>query len=275
MNESLGHKVLASIREYVDFRLLKDLRAYTTITGKLYEYNDQVLNKVAYGSPYGSWCYNSGYTGVVVPTGIGVYGRGSGGLSIDFLNGRVLFNSGITGLNITGIYSVPNINSYITTYSHMNLINQTNFQVSPTYKTANTYMKPYSAVLPAIFYRLSDTNNEPYAFGGQENTEYNISITALINNPRYLVGLSDVFRDLQDRILPIMDSTPLNEYGDLKDSTWNYNYYLTGNIDYMMVDESYLKFIENDNFTERNNNVYMAVGNVKITTPRFPRSEFP
>ena len=276
MIETYSHKLLSSVKEYIDYRLLKDLQAFSIKTGTLFRYTDNKFsNKTVYGSSYAQWSYHKEVSGVIVPSGFGSYTRTGDGLHIDFQNGRILFDSGHTNLSITGTWTVPNINTYITTYPTSKLISQENFKVSPDFKNPSTYLPPYSNVLPGLFLRLAETNNEPWAFGGEQMTEYNIAITALVNNSRYLVGLFDIIRDLEERNIPILSTTPKDIYGDLKDSDWNYNNFLTNNNDYALITDSYLKFIEIDNFSERNPDVYMGFGMITIKTNRFPHQEFP
>lgn len=276
MIETYGHKLITSLKEYIDYRLLKDIQAFSVKTGSLFRYtDDKFYNKTVYGSSYAQWVYHKEVSGVIVPSGFMSYSRSGDGMSIDFINGRVLFDSGHTNLSITGTWTIPNINTYITTYPTSKLLSEKNFQLPPDYKQATTYLPPYSSVLPALFLRLSDTDNKPWAFGGEQMTEYNIAITALVNNPRYMIGLFDVIRDLQERNLPILSTSPINNYGDLKDSNWNYSNFLTNTNEYAFITDSYLRFIENDKFTEKNPNIYMGFGMITIKTTRLPLQEFP
>lgn len=276
MIETYGHKLLSSLKEYIDHRLLKDYQAFETKTGALYTYSDTKLsNKSVYGSSYAQWSYHGEVPGVIVPSGFGIYNRSSGNMRIDFINGRAILDSGYSGLSLTGTWTKPDINTYITTYSNSKLISETNYLTSPTQKQANSYLTPDSKVLPALFFRLSETENEPWALGGQEMTEYTIAVTALINNPRYTVGVFEIIRDLQDRILPILPTTPLNTYGDLKDVSWNYSNFINSYEDYALITDSYLRFVENDEFVERNPKLDVGFGSITIKIPRFPRQEFP
>lgn len=277
MNSSIGHTVLSSIKEYVNYRLLKDYSAYYTTGTRLYSYSDpRFQNKYVYGSPYGSFVYNSGVSGPTICSGItttGGFSPKSTGLFVDHQNGRVISNSGISG-TISGTYSVPNFNIYVTTYSDYKLVAETNYK-TPPYNTSPTgAMAPYSYTLPAIFIRLSSSENEELSFGGNEMSNFSIKMTALAKSNYELTLLSDLFRDLENRMVPLLTGTPLNEYGELK-SGWNYSEMLNNPSSYGFITDSRFNHFENDTFVENNPSLEVGMGIINFQVQRNPRSLFP
>ncbi len=272
---------MSSVKEYVDHRLLKDLRAFTNKTVSLYNYNDEVyFNKSVYGSPYATWAYNTGVSGVTAPTGVSIPSgaflpRGMSGLSIDFKNGRIMMSGGNNGLNLQANVTVPQINTYITTLPEQKLLAETNFSVLPTLKTPNRQMPPYSVVLPALFFRLVHSENTTAAFSGPEWSDFNIRVTALLTENGQSVAITDLIRDLKNRNIPLLAGSVLNELNDLKDTNWDYNSQLNNPTDYFYVEDSYIDFKENDQFTQRNPNLYVGIGLIRARLFRVPRVEFP
>lgn len=278
MNLSLGHWILSSAKEYYNYRLLKDLGAFSLTTGQLYEYSDSRFpNKSVYGSAYAQWAYHSEVSGVVVPSGItagSFISRGQNGLAIDYKNGRAILNSGQTGLSASAIFSVQDINTYVTTRSDASIIAETNYLTLPNLKPANSYLQPDSQVLSALFFRTHDTENKPLALGGNEMTSYKVRIVALMKNARHLTAVADMIRDSKDRIMPILDQSPLNEYNDLK-SGWSYANYLANPTTYAHITKSTFSFLEPDLFTARNPKLEVGIATLEFQIPRFPRAEFP
>ena len=113
MKPTFSHNVVNSFFLWFDHFLMTKGEAYKTFTTKLYNYSDPRLggDKVVYGSPYKQWVYDKSITGATIPTGFTINGSivptGTSGMKIDFDNGRIIFNSGVsTDLNITGTYSL-------------------------------------------------------------------------------------------------------------------------------------------------------------------------
>lgn len=274
MNQILSAKVLSSLKEFVNYRLTKDTAAYSNQTVTLYNYSDKVLTgKYVYGSAYPSWGYNLGVSGPTYCSGVnnpGFTNKGTG-LYIDYRNGRVISNSAITG-TITANVAVMDINSYVTTYSSSRLINETQFTTPPTNYSVTGAAAPYSYHTSAIFFRLNGSDSEELSFGGQDWSIFNIKVTSLAKTNAHSMVVSHIIRDLNRRNFPLLDVTPLNEYGDLK-SGWSYTGYLaTGQQAY--ITDTNFGFVDNDVFGQNNPNIEVAIGNIEVRVPRNPRSEY-
>lgn len=278
MNQSLGHLVLSSVKEYFNYRLLKDYAAFSNKTVNLYEYtDDRFPTKSIYGSPYAQWAYHAEVPGVSVPSGISAgsfIGRGTNGLALDFKNGRAILNSGNSGLTPTASVSVQEINTYVTTRPDSRIIGESNYLSLPNYTSATGYVEPNSQILSALFFRMHETENKDLAFGGNDWTSYKIRIVGLMKNSFHLTAIADLVRDSRSRMVPIMTGTPLNEYNDLR-SDWNYSNYLANPTEYGFIDRSSFSFLEPDLFTEKNPKLELGVATLDFRIARFPRQEFP
>ena len=129
MKPKFTHDIVNSFFLWYDNFLMRKSDAYKTYTTKLYNYEDARLGggKVVYGSPYKQWVFDRNVTGAIIPSGLTINGNfvatGTSGLMFDFDNGRAIFNSGVAKtLNITGTYTVKEINSYITDQPEDDLI---------------------------------------------------------------------------------------------------------------------------------------------------------
>lgn len=272
MNQTIGHKVLDSVKEYFNYRLIEDLAAYKNKTVNLYEYTDTEYSDLAvYGSPYAQWVYQSAQ-GITVPSGVtstGFISRGTNGLAIDFINGRALMSGTQTGLSLTANVSVAEINTYLTTFSDSRIISETNSLTKPIYSPANSYIKPNSNIAPALFFRNSNTENLPYSFGGHDWTYYKIRIFAMMKNNSQLTAVGDMIRDSKNRIFPILEQSALNEYNDLK-SGWNYYDELNDPSSYACIERANFTYVQNDLFSQKNPNMEVGIGTLDIKMVRRP-----
>ncbi len=278
MREMLGHNVLSSIKEFFNYRILKDCSGYTNRTVSLYNYTDKRFTGMyVYGSPYSNFVYHGEVNGPVIASGLfntGFVARGTNGLVIDYKNGRFL-STGIQTGTLTANVAVADINTYVTTSSDTQLISETNFLTLPDNRAATGYLPPYSHVTSALFFRNFQTTNDDLCFAGLDWTVYKIRLVGLMKNSVHLNAIADIIRDCRGRIFPLISNaeTPLNEYGDLK-SGWNYNSFLASN-SYGFIDEAVFNYVQPDVFIDKNPKVDVFVGTIEVRIPRVPLAEFP
>lgn len=290
MNYTLGHSVLSSLKTYFDYRLIDDLAAYQNKTVTLENYKDPKFNNLyAYGSPYAQFVYHSGIAGTQVASGVhnpSFVARGVTGLKIDYNNGRFLSTGTVcssyvgnsctpTSCNcsvpITATMSVREVNTYLTTSSDSAILNENGFLSHPAQTQNQTgYIKPYQSVLSAAFFKLNQTSNEPFSFGGTNWTSYQVRVVCAMNDNFKLIAAADMMRDMKDRIFPVVQGEfawPFNEYGDKKQG-WDYNSYLSDPPITAFIDRTNFGRIENDLFTQKNPQLCVGVGTFDIRIAR-------
>lgn len=225
MKPKFSHDIINSFFLWYDNFLMRRSDAYKTYTTKFYNYSDPRLgnNKIIYGSPYKQWVYDNSITGATIPSGLTINGAfvptGTSGLFFDFENGRAIFNSGVpTNLDITGTYTVKELNSYITDQPEDNLIIEGKYIQNSRFTVAESYVPPYNPVTPCSFISLEHIYNEPNALGGQDETNVKIKSVVFAENLYQLDGLLSTFADSFNtnfKIVP-MASHPLGEFNQIK-----------------------------------------------------------
>jgi|TARA_Y100000310_G_scaffold69736_1_gene65296 hypothetical protein len=235
---------------WFDNYLLSKGDAYKNFQGTdFYNYSDeQITNKTVFGSPYKQWVYDKSISSAKAVPSIsgegGALSAGESGMIIDYENGRVLFDSTVsTSANISGGYAVKNFNTYVSNQNEESLIIEGKYKLNARYTRDLTYVQPYEEVVPAVFLSTTTTTNEPFAFGGTDNTITNISAVAFAENTYQLDGILSIFADSSKEVFRNIPYTgaPLDEFGDIKSS------YSTG-YDYNNVSNNYktdICFIQN------------------------------
>ncbi len=242
MKPTFTHNVINSFFLWFDNFLMTKADAYKTYTTKLYNYQDARLggNKVIYGSPYKQWVYDKNITGATIPSGFTINNQfvptGTSGMKIDFDNGRIIFNSGVsTSLNITGTYSIKEVNSYVTDQPEDNLIIENKFVTNSRFTVSENYIAPYNPVTPCIFASIETAHNTAFAFGGEDETKCIIKVVAFCENLYQLDGVLSVFGDSYNEIFSIIPMTghPLGEFNEIKTGAYPTGY------DYNNLSNSY------------------------------------
>ena len=233
MKPTFTHNVINSFFLWFDNFLMTKGDAYKTYTTKLYNYEDLRLGggKVVYGSPYKQWVYDKNITGATIPSGFTINNQfvptGTSGMKIDFDNGRIIFNSGVsTSLNVTGTYSVKEVNSYITDQPEDNLIIENKFVTNSRFTVSENYIPPYNPVTPCIFASIETAHNTAFAFGGEDETKCIIKVVAFCENLYQLDGVLSVFGDSYNEIFSIIPMTghPLGEFNEMKTGAYPTGY---------------------------------------------------
>ena len=152
MKPQFQHDATSSFALWLDHYLVHCGEAYSNKQGELYYMPDERLpmypddpvnGLVSYNSEYKQWVYDSDITGAVIPSGVyidtgdGAYNfceRGQSGLSLDFENGRVLFDgiffpTNYADLRISGDFSVKDINIYLADDTEENLVIQNKYNL--------------------------------------------------------------------------------------------------------------------------------------------------
>ena len=285
MKPTFTHNVINSFFLWFDNFLMTKGDAYKTYTTKLYNYQDARLgaDKVVYGSPYKQWVYDKNITGTTIPSGFTINNQfvstGTSGMKIDFDNGRIIFNSGVsTSLNITGTYSVKEVNSYITDQPEDNLIIENKFVTNSRFTVSENYIAPYNPVTPCIFASIETAHNTAFAFGGEDETKCVIKVVAFCENLYQLDGVLSIFGDSYNEIFSLIPMTghPLGEFNELKTGAYptGYNYKNLSNAynsQTLFISHVETSKIRDSVIKELNPILHIGFLDFEIKTYRYPR----
>lgn len=287
MKPVYNHKLMVNFYLWFDHYLQLKGEAYKTYTTDFYYYADERLpDKVVFGSPYKQFCYNQAVTGAhVINTVSGdgsEYAKTVSGMKIDYGNGRVIFDSGVsTGISFSGLYSVKDFNVYLTNDREEDLIIEDKFKLNSRYISQSaTYIAPYDNVVPAAFLSLDDSTNYPYALGGENKTQTNAKAVVLAQDPYDLEGILSVFRDSKDQGFSDIPFTgmPFDEYGEIKSLHYPNGFNYTGVADDYSDNVYFVDWVNVSKASEQvrsqlPSNLYVGFIEFEISKCRFPRSE--
>lgn len=280
MKQQFDNNLGMSFYLWAENYLLDKGESYITKTSKLYYTPDRARpGYVAYSAPYKQWVYDSGVSGAHVCEAIsgsfGTLTRGQSGLTFDYENGRILLSGSMGGsLNISGTYSIKEINFYTANETDDSLIVYGKYFENPRFvKSPTSGIQPYDLVVPAIFINSINSHNENFALGGMDNTKINMSVIVMAENLYQLNATLSLFRDAKNRVFPLIpiELDPLNEFGDLK-SGYNYKsimqqYGTPGNL--CFIDSVQTSKLSDS--AKVNAKLFVGFADVDVSFPRYPR----
>lgn len=232
------HRLTSSFMMWFDNYLLTKGQAFTNTTGVFYNYEDERMPSVykVFGSSYKQWVSDYSINGATIPSGVfvnGVFkGRETGASNttssniLDFDNGRALLSGVSATAVVTGSFAVKDFNIYYTNDSEEDLILDRKYSLNNNIGTNNvmTYVTPYDQMVPAIYINNASIKNEPFAFGGTNQTSTSVNAVVITQDPYNLDGVLSIFADSFNQCIvdiPYTESA-YTEYGDLKSGFYNY-----------------------------------------------------
>tara|TARA_R100000152_G_C6778833_1_gene209849 strand:- start:36 stop:881 length:846 start_codon:yes stop_codon:yes gene_type:complete len=275
------HELLNSFYLWFDNFLTTKGEAYTTYSTDFYYYADErIQNKVVFGSPYKQWVYDKNITAAQINPTIsgdsGAIAEGTSGLKFDFDNGRILFDSDFaTGTNISGTYTVKDFNVYITNQTEESMITATKYKKNSRYGRTLTYVPPYDQATPAAFLSLGATTNEPFAFGGMDNTITDVTAVVFAENIYQLDGALSIMADSAEVVFGNIPFTgaPLDEYGDVKSAySTGYDYANVASNDHYIINKVNVSKISDSSNKVIPVDLFVGFVDFEIYKYRTPRS---
>lgn len=285
MKPQYNHNLLTSFYLWLDHEILSSAEAYTNITGgNFYDQQDNVLPSSfsCSASPYKQWVYDRSITGAVFPDTLNsanlgnINVTGDATIYADYNNGRFISTSGnLIGDTITSDYSVKDFNLYIINDSEKDIIFEDRTQINPHYKIKDeSGISPYNYVFPACIINITDDENKPFCLGGMDQTEIKIRVIIMAGDDYHLEGLKSVFRDSARKVIPLVDFSkfPFNEFGDIKNNSFNYITDVAQNcISNIYVDKVLINKDIGTNQEKMNPNIRLAFAEFYLKDFRFPR----
>jgi hypothetical protein len=230
----LSNSAIASFYLWAENKLLKDGEAFHNYSSRLYYMPDERLpGYVTYSSPFKQWVYDQGILGAQVCSGISgsiSLSNYESGLQIDYVNGRVILPSSFgTGLTLSGSFSFKEINFYLPNETEEDVLTNSKFYLNSRFQQfPDSGIAPYTYLNPATYVNLLNNYNEPFALGGTQEANFNLSLVTNTETMYQLDGANFVFSSMQDKSFPLLTiyEWPLNEFGNVKSGIYSsgYNY---------------------------------------------------
>jgi hypothetical protein len=266
MKPGFINELSSSFAMWLDNKILSEAEGYYNYSGYLNLTEDPFFSdNFIYASKYRQWVSDSDVTGAVIPSGF--Y---SGDLAnfipkdadnrIDYGMGRVISST----INETGKdiffsqFSVKEFNIYLTYQSETYLLFEDSLLRQTKFNSEIDFFKYNENPYPAIFIKFSDGRNNPFAFGGIDEADWNVRCTILSDSAFKLDSVISCLSDSSHSYLKHIETKniPFNVFGDIKSGEYSYSGLVdmqTGN-NFVYIDSVEIsKFSEKINKTIKEN----------------------
>lgn len=227
MKPSFANELSASFVLFLDHELCKRAEAFKNVySGQLFPSSDPSFpNSEIYQSNFKQWIFDSSLSslGAVQVSGVFNSGnfisKGESGLSIDYGNGRVIFN-GAYPKNSNSLFSnfaVKEFNIYLTSKDETEIFLD---------QASDGNLKSRSEKYPLIYVKNFYGTNSPFSFGGTDESTYEYRCTILSDCSFKLDSALSVLQDCSKKSFRKFSSSelPFGVFGDFKNGISGFDY---------------------------------------------------
>lgn len=278
MKMQLDNFLMSSMLMWMDNVILKKGEAYKNFSSQFYPITNIYNGFYSYGLPFKQVVCDSSISGANILSGVYVNNNfkaiGENNLTgISPQNGQVYFTSGQGTNTISGNYAVKDFNLYLTNQPEEEVLFESQYQARPKTTQTPIGLAIEAITYPCVFLKNNGGINQPFAFGGQDNTQILVRAVVMADNMFNLDALCSILKDTARDYVPLINS-PFNNFGGLESGHYNYDS-LTQNIDvgasgFYISEVNVSKIFANLNV--ENNQVFPAFIDFTLNNIRYPRA---
>ena len=203
----------------------------------------------------------------------------NGGVYTDYDNGRLIFPAASgTSMDLTANSTVKEVNTYIANDGDLQMILQSDFKDGslPYQYQQTSELDEEIYFLPACFISVASSDNEPFSFGGEDNTESRIRVMLLSFDNYILDGVLSLLRDTvrEDMTHIPYEDFPYGFSFSIKDFPYSYDALVAEQSSPMIshIQKVSVSKVVSEGLREKlNKNISIAFADFDLTTYRFPR----
>ena len=276
------NELTASFMLFIDHEVCYNASAFFNLVDeKLFPSVDpNFAGKTIYQSRYRQWIADQAMVsiGATIPTqvkdGSSIVTKSSNDLKFDYNMGRIFLEDAYNknSNDITATFSVKEFNVFLTSKDETQL-----FLGDPDdYPYTNKGIEPYIESYPLIYVKYTNSENNPFAFGGMDESTFDFRCCLMAEHMFKFDSLSTVLQDCARKSFPLIPSAsiPFDVFGDIKPSCAPYNYHAM--CDLFPNNMVYIESVKVSKFTEKFNKLirdgmWGGFVDFKLKALRYPR----
>jgi len=183
MIQQFTHQLSSSFMLWLDWILLNNGQAYIN-SGEIFQPQTDLSSSgpYIYASNHKEWNWDSSISGANLISGVysnNIYYTRASGLTIDFINGRVI--SPIPLNQPSGNYAYKEYNIYYSTIQQVDFYLERIFGEDKNLTYQNSGVSPYVFAAPCVIVTNSQGENYPWGMGGIKNAQNTFRLYIISN----------------------------------------------------------------------------------------------
>ena len=266
---------------FLDNLILKKGEAHSPVSSNFYPISGVYDGYYTYAAPYKQIVNDVSISGIQQLSGVYLNNTfivpGQSGLvAINHQDGQVIFNSNKNAYTISGNYSIKDFNVYLTDKSEETILFTTKIENKNRKPQTLRGLESDEITYPAVFVRLDNSMNDPFAFGGTDMTKVELRTIIMANSMFSLDAVCGILRDSAHDFFHLIKNSDLNmnAMSAYTGSSYNYSGISTGEAIYVAdVGILRLKAISSADFVNLNPKVFSAFADFQLESIRNPHSD--
>jgi hypothetical protein len=183
-------------------------------------------------------------------------------------------------MSVSGDFAQKDFNVYITNEGEEQLLVENEFVISDldeTYVQSVSGLSEKRYVIPGVFISLNTSTNEPYGFGGEDDTKETVRVVCIGDNNYSLDGILSLMRDGARKSFPLIPFTgfPYGEFFHIKETGYSYTGYRE-KYGYNTGKHAYIESVTTSKLFDTSNNkipkdIRVGFADFEIANIRYPR----
>lgn len=222
------NKLVSSLLLFFDNQIQKNGNGFINNSGLFYPVMSDIQGYTAFAAPFKPLCNDVSISGATVMSGISINGNpisiGQSGLySINHDRGMVYFTGNVGTPVISGNYAIKEFGVYLADQPEYKLLFETKYITNTKHNQVLTGLPLDTKTCPAIFVRVADSENKPFAFGGTDDNSIRLRIVIVTDNEFQRISVCNIFKNMNLKNVPIYNSLPFDRNGAFTGINYNYN----------------------------------------------------
>lgn len=229
MKSQFDNLVTSSMVLFLDHKICSEGQGYTNFSGEIFSINNNYFSYNTYALPFKQIIADSSVSGANIMSGVYLNNSftvpgASNLVGINHYRGQVYFTGNPAGM-VSGNYSIKDFNIYLTNKPEEEILFKTQFEIRPKTVQAITGLADNTETIPCVFIKNNGGENEPFAFGGVDNTRVEIRCIVLADNLYNLDAVCSILRDTAHQFIYNISSNELglDNLGNFTSGYYNYN----------------------------------------------------
>ena len=286
MKAQFDQKLISSFYLWFENKLLDtSVAAYQTGVANTYQYI------TAFDVPEEFVTYQGQHRQLVAESSVsvpnsGIFVNGSfitgsrANVYTDYNNGRIIFpvSSG-EALTVTSVSTIKEINTYLTNDTEEQILLESDFVVDgetiPRLSQSTDKLDEKTYFLPACFVFPASSENEEFAFGGEEDTQSRVRVMILSKDNFTVDGVLSAFRDKARSCISLVDfeDFPYGAFFSLKSFPYSYSTLTAQSTETSFITRVIASRVNNaSNKDKQDKRFLIGFLDFDISTYRFPRA---
>ncbi len=272
MKINFQNTLTSSFLLFLDNLILTKGEAHSAVASNFYPISGTYDGYYTYAAPYKQIINDVSVSGTQQLSGVYLNNSfivpGQSGLvAINHYDGQVMFSSNKNASTISGNYSIKDFNVYLTNKSEETILFNT--KIEPKNKKPQTFrgLEVDEITYPAVFIRLDNSANDPFAFGGLDMTKVEFRTIVLANSMFSLDAVCGILRDSAHDFFKLVNNSDLNlnAMNSYTGVAYNYSNIATGECIYL-ADVRVLRL------KDLNPKIFSAFVDFQLESVRYPHA---